>query len=262
MPPTPAAIFDRAVEEGNRRIEQPLLELVATSFIAGFTIVFGIVALGIVESIVEPQFGAVAKLGGALAFGVGLVFLVVGRTELFNENFSDPAAAAIERPDTWLLRPLLRLWSLTFVFNLAGGCLFALVFAVDGALPPGAGEALSRYATETAHRGAGTWFTRGIAGGALLSLLSFLLAAVEGDGSRIALAYVVGVLLALGPFDHVVVTVLHVYLGMLYGANVGLGTLAFLTVVVTAGNLLGGLGLVTFTHAAQAKGARSETELQ
>ncbi|WP_248515991.1 formate/nitrite transporter family protein [Salinarchaeum laminariae] len=255
-PPTPVAIYDRAIEEGNRRLEQSFLELVGTSFLAGLTIVFGVVALGIVESIVEPQFGGVAKLAGALAFGVGLVFLVVGRTELFNENFSDPAAAAIERSDSWLLGPLLRLWSLTFAFNLAGGCLFAFVFAVDGALPPGAGESLAHYATATAERGARTWFARGIAGGALLSLLSFLLVAVDGDPSRIALAYVVGVLLALGPFDHVVVTVLHLFVGVLYGADVGLGTVLWLTIVVTAGNLVGGLGLVTFTHAAQARGAR------
>jgi hypothetical protein len=67
---SPTEIFDRAVEEGNRRLDQSLLELVSTSFIAGFTIVFGIVALGIVEALVEPEFGHVGKLAGALAFGV------------------------------------------------------------------------------------------------------------------------------------------------------------------------------------------------
>lgn len=76
---TPGEIFDRAVEEGERRLDQSLLEVASTSFIAGCTIVFGIIALGIVE----PRFRGVAKIGGALAFGVGLVFLVIGRTELF-----------------------------------------------------------------------------------------------------------------------------------------------------------------------------------
>ena len=37
--PDPAEIFHRAVEEGERRLDQSLLELVSTSFIAGFTIV-------------------------------------------------------------------------------------------------------------------------------------------------------------------------------------------------------------------------------
>ena len=47
--PPPAEIFQRAVEEGQRRLDQSTLELVSTSFIAGFTIVFGIAALGAVE---------------------------------------------------------------------------------------------------------------------------------------------------------------------------------------------------------------------
>lgn len=86
-----------------------MLELVSTSFIAGFTIVFGVVALGIVEALVEPQFGEMSRIAGALAFGFGMVFLVIGRTELFNENFSDPAAAAVDADGTWLLSSLLRL---------------------------------------------------------------------------------------------------------------------------------------------------------
>src|SRR6056297_1726980 len=93
---TPSETFDRAVEEGQRRLDQSLLELVSTSFIAGFTIVFGLVGLGLVEGAFPAGVHDLAGLGGALAFGVGVVFLVAGRTELFNENFSDPVAAAVD----------------------------------------------------------------------------------------------------------------------------------------------------------------------
>jgi len=60
---------------------------------------------GVVDALVEPRFGDVAHIAGALAFGVGVVFLVVGRTELFNENFFDPAAKAIDEDGSWLLGP-------------------------------------------------------------------------------------------------------------------------------------------------------------
>jgi formate/nitrite transporter FocA (FNT family) len=201
----PGEIFARVVAEGERRLDQSALELVSTSFIAGFTILFGIVALGIVEGLVEPTVGHAARVAGALAFAPGMVFLVGGRTELFNENFSDPGAAA-ERGVS-AVPSLLRLWTLTFVFNLLGGGLLALV-----------------------------------------SLLSFRVVSVRSDGSRLWLAYAVGFLLALGPFDHVVVSI-HVALGRLLGASVGWGTLTALTAVVTAGNVVGGLGLVTVTQA-------------
>ena len=253
---TPEEIFDRAVAEGGRRLDQSLLELVSTSFIAGFTVVFGLVGLGIAEGLLGPVGHGVARLGGALAFGVGVVFLVAGRTELFNENFSDPVAAAVDGGDPAVAWSLLRLWVGTFVFNLVGGGLFSLVFAVEGALPPGTTGALAAVATESAGRDLVASFARAIAGGTLVSLLSFLLVSVESDGSRLALAYLVGVFLALGPFEHVVVTALHVLLGVLVGAGVGVVRFTVVVSVVTAGNVVGGIGLVTFAHVAQAAGAR------
>jgi formate/nitrite transporter FocA (FNT family) len=253
--PDPSEIFQRAAQEGERRLDQSILELVSNSFIAGFTVVFGIVALGIVEAYVPERYGGLAAIAGALAFGVALVFLIVGRTELFNENFFDPVAAIVRRSDSWSLGPLFRLWSLTFAFNLVGGGLFSLVFAVDGALPPGAAEALRHTAEEIAHRAPTAEFAKGIVGGALVALLSFLLEAVDSVGSRMTLAYIVGVLLTLGPFDHVVVTILHIFFGMLFGADITLVTLGVSTVVVTLGNLVGGVGLVTFSHVAEVAGA-------
>lgn len=50
----------------------------------------GIVALGLIHAIGESRLGE-------LAFGIGVVFLIVGRVELFNENLFDPVAKAAFR---------------------------------------------------------------------------------------------------------------------------------------------------------------------
>ena len=254
--PNPSEIFRRAAEEGERHLDQSLLELVSTGFIAGFTIIFGIVALGIVHAAVEPRLGEIAKVAGALAFGTGLVFLVIGRAELFSENFFDPAATAFERRGSRMLLRLFRLWGITFVLTLVGGVLFALTLSVNGVLPEGTRSALVKIAEEIAARGTWAGFVSAIIGGALVALLSFLLQAVNSPGSRIAMAYMVGFILAVGPFVHVVVTVLHVFIGILLDAPIGFGTLGRITAIATAGNLVGGVGLVTLSHIAQAKGAR------
>lgn len=255
--PEPTEIFRRAVREGQRRLDQSLLELVSTSFIAGFTIVFGIIALGITHTLTEPVLGEGAKVAGALAFGTGLVFLVVGRAELFNENFFDPAATVFERREKALFFRLGRLWSVTFLVNLVGGALFALTFVVDGVLPEGTRSTLTRIAEEVAARGDWASLMSAVVGGALVALLSFLLQAVHGVGSRIALAFMVGFLLAVGPFDHVVVTALHLWFGILYGAHVGWGGVVVILSIATAGNLIGGIALVLLSHIAQAEGAKS-----
>lgn len=150
--PTPQEIYERADAEGHRRLFMPLLEQVATSFIAGVTIVFGIAALGVVEALVEPDLGTgVAKVAGALAFGVGVVFLVVGRTELFSENFFHPVATAIEGNRLW--GRLARLWLTTLVLNLIGGAVLAAVLTVEGALPGDSAQALASVAEEIAAKG-------------------------------------------------------------------------------------------------------------
>ncbi|HEV2149115.1 MAG TPA: formate/nitrite transporter family protein [Longimicrobiaceae bacterium] len=254
--PNPSEIFQRAVGEGERRLDQPLLELTATGFIAGSTIVFGIVALGLVRGILEPASRPLAEIGGALAFAIGFVFLFVGRAELFSENFFDPVAAVVQRKRTGDLAKLGRLWALTYVLNLVGGVVLALILSVEGVLRPEAGDVLSRMAEEIARQGAWAGFVSAVAGGALVTLMSYLTDAVNSVGSRMAVAYLGGFLLAIGPFAHTVVTLLHLFFGIFFGAHVGWGTLAVIGAVVTAGNLVGGLGLVTLTHIAQAKGAR------
>lgn len=253
--PDPSEIFHRAAEEGERRLDQSLLELVSTGFIAGFTVVFGVAALAVTHAAAEPLLGEGAKIAAALAFAPGLVFLIVGRAELFTENFFDPAATAFERRERGILFRLLRLWTVTLVLNLVGGALLALAISVHGVLPEGAGHALRKVAGEVAARGVWAGFFSAVVGGSLVALLSFLLQASDSVGSRIALAYFTGFLLAVGPFDHVVVTVLHVFLGIRFGAAVSYGELGVVMGLATAGNLVGGVGLVTLSHAAQARGA-------
>ncbi len=257
--PKPSEILQRAVKEGERRLNQSLLELVATGFIAGFTIIFGIVALGIVHAALEPNSG-VAKIAGALVFGIGLVFLVVGRAELFSENFFDPVATVVEQRRDGMVLRLIRLWGIIFALNLIGGALLALILSVEGALPPGTSGALNKVAEEATGRGAWAGFVKAVVGGALVTLLSFLLNAVNSIGSRVALAYMVGFLLALGPFEHVIVTSLYGFFGILFNAKVGFASLAGMVLVIAAGNLLGGLGLVTLTHIAQGEGERQSED--
>lgn len=131
----PAEIFERAADEGQRRLDQSLLELIATAFIAGFTIIFGMIAMGIIDALARPSLGEMAKVLAALGFGVGIVFLVIGRAELFSENFLDPMAAAFRPGEKQIAGKLARLWSLTLILNVLGGAVLIAVVSVEGTLP-------------------------------------------------------------------------------------------------------------------------------
>ena len=254
--PNPEDIYERAKDEGQRRLDMPAVEQVATGFIAGVTIVFGIVALGVTTALVEPEFGQeLARLAGALAFAIGLVFLIVGRSELFSENFFDPVAAAIDARTGRVWLRLVQLWVTILALNLVGGAVLLAVLTIDGAMPAPANEALVHVAEEIVAKDWQATLARAVLAGALITLLSYLLKAVDSAAARILVAFMVGFFLALGPFDHVVVSGLQVLFGAWESDVVGYADVALNIALATVGNLVGGVLLMTLTHTAQAKSA-------
>ena len=201
--PSPEEIYERGKQEGGRRLFMPPMEQVATGFIAGVTVVFGVVALGIVTALIEPELGrGVAKVAGALAFGIGLVFLIVGRSELFSENFFDPVISAIDIGDRNAWLRLLRLWVSILALNLVGGAVLLGVLTVPGALPEESNRVLVRVAEEIVAKEWTATLARAVLAGALITLLSYMLKALTSVTARILVAYMVGFFLAVGPFDH------------------------------------------------------------
>ena len=137
--------------------------------------------------------------------------------------------------------------------NLLGGVALATILTTEGALPEGTPGALVEVAEEMARREPWADFTNAIAGGALVTLLTWLALCVGTGFGRFAVAWAVGAFLALGPFNHVVVTVLHMFFGLRYGATYGYDDLAVVGLIATAGNLVGGVIFVTLLRAGQAE---------
>jgi formate-nitrite transporter family protein len=74
-------------------------------------------------------------------------------------------------------------------------------------------------------------------------------------GVRIAVAWTVGAMLALGALNHVIVATLELVAGIRYGAEVAWNDVAANFSVALGGNMLGGLLFVTLTRFGQAVGS-------
>jgi formate/nitrite transporter FocA (FNT family) len=256
-PPEPHEIFERTRDEGRRRLERSRLELITTSLVAGFDVLFGVIALITISAALTPRFGPeVGHAAGALGFGIAFIFITVGRSELFTENFLVPVTAL--RAGSISKVKLAQLWLISPVFNIIGGSLLIVIVGVHGVLPHGSAESITRIAKDVDANSALTAFCSAIIGGALITVMTWLVEGVGTIGGRIVCAWIAGVLLTLGSFNHVIVVTLELIFGLRVGADIGVLDVAQNFVVAAAGNMVGGMLFVTLTRTGQAIGSSDE----
>ena len=215
-------MFARTRDEGERRLTRSRLELMTTSFVAGFDIVFGVIALAAATAAMTPHFGPEAgHFFGSLFFGIAFIFIVVGRSELFTENFLVPLTAMRRGKLTKL--KLAELWTISPILNIAGGTVLILIVSTQGVLPEGAPHAVNEAATHIDDLSLWSAFMSAIVGGALITAMTWMVEGVGTVGGRIVVAWVAGVILALASLNHVIVVTLELIFGMRYGADIAVG---------------------------------------
>jgi formate/nitrite transporter FocA (FNT family) len=252
--PEPETIYERTREEGKRRLARPFLEEMSTALAAGFDIVAGIVALALLESQAQHHFGThFAHIIGSAGFGIGFIFLIVGRGELFTENFLVPLAGLDDEDGTSSWRNLAKLWTVSPFFNIIGGLIIILILSAHSVLPFGTGATIAKTA-ETVHaNGVLALFLSAVFAGGLITAMTWF---VEGQATmlpRVVVAWICGSMLALGSFNHVIVVTLELIFGYRYGAHYGWTFIVWNFFLAAGGNILGGVGLVTLNRFTQGK---------
>jgi formate-nitrite transporter family protein len=247
--PEPERIYQETQKEGRRRLARPLSELAATAFVGGFDVAFGVIAFGLAAGTVHGSFD---KLVGSLAFGVGFAFVVVGKSELFTENFLIPIAG-LDKRDRGSWSKLAELWTFALVLNIVGGVLIGLIATSEGVLPREAQHPLLDLADRIAGYSTLTAFLSALLAGALMTLMTwFVEGAADSMIVRIVMAWIVGALIVLGTFNHAIVSTIELVFGMRYGADIDTVQLLANLGLAVAGNMAGGLLLVTFVRFVQA----------
>jgi formate/nitrite transporter FocA (FNT family) len=251
--PEPEEIFEKTRREGERRLDRPFLEVVSTALAAGFDISAGVVLLAVLTAPLEPHFGRdAAGVVGGLGFGVGFVFLIVGRGELFTENFLVPLAGlhGKSRNAWWKVGEL---WAVSPVANILCGTLIALIVTAHGVLPGGSGSVLADAAQKIHANGTLTLFLSAIFAGALITAMTWFVEGHDSVGIRLTVAWVTGAFLALAHLNHVIVVTIELVFGVRYGAHIPYDFVVGNFFLAAAGNMIGGIGLVTLNRFTQAK---------
>jgi formate/nitrite transporter FocA (FNT family) len=132
----PRQIAERASDVGEQRLDRSNLDILITAFIGGAEVSLGgLVAMTVVGSAMQavPGLGLYPALAlGGLAFPIGFLFVIVGRSELFTENFLIPVVSVFKGERE--AGSLVSLWVLSWLGNMLGCAGMAVLLSVPDAI--------------------------------------------------------------------------------------------------------------------------------
>ncbi len=236
--------FDRQVLEGTQRLSRSWREILVTGFVAGTEVSTGVIAY----LAVLHETGS--HLLGGLAFSVGFIALLLGRSELFTEGFLVPVVTVVAKRAT--VPQLAKLWSGTLVANLAGGWLMMwLVVLAFPSLHTQLVESGTHFATAPVN---GETIALAVLAGATMTLLTRMQHGTDDMSAKIIAAIAAAFLLAGTQMFHSILDSLLIF-GALHTGDAAFGYAdwgRFLLLAVV-GNMVGGLGLVTLLRLLRSK---------
>jgi formate/nitrite transporter FocA (FNT family) len=236
--------FDRTVEEGIQRLHRPWREVLVTGFFGGTEVAVGVLAfLAVRQATGSP-------LLAGLAFSIGFLALLLGKSELFTEGFLIPVTTVVAKRASWA--QLGKLWSGTLAANLVGG--WAIMWLAMTAYP-----GLHEQAVESAAHFAlaplnAESISLTVLAGAVITLMTRMQHGTDSMVGKIAAAVAGAFVLAGLQMFHSILDSLLIF-GALHTGAAPFGYLDWLSwfAYTAVGNVLGGLLLVTLLRLVRSK---------
>lgn len=235
--------FDRIVEEGAQRLHRTWPSVVVTGLFGGIEVCLGVMAY----LAVEHETGS--RLLAGLAFSIGLVALLLAKSELFTEGFLVPIAAVAAKEAR--AGQLVKLWLGTLAGNLVGGwCVMWLVMAAfpewgGTVIDSAAHYALAPLSVQTA--------ALAVLGGSTITLMTRMQHGTDSMAGKIVAAVGCGFVLAGLPLFHSVLDSLIIFGAIHAGAAFGYLQWWNWFWYTALFNVIGGLVLVTALRLVRAK---------
>lgn len=238
-------ILDIQIERGLSELRRPLTGLSLSGLSAGLDIGFGPLLMAVVVTSAGVSGTAVLtkELLLGLAYGVGFILVVLGRSELFTEHTTLAVLPVLDNQAS-LVR-LGRLWGTVYVANIVGAVLFAW-FAVAigpamGIVEPAAFVEVAKTFTEQSPK---VLIGAGIMAGWLMGLLSWLVSAADSTISRMLVVWLIAAAIGFAHLPHCIAGTVEVVAGVIVAPDIGVVEyLEFLT-FSTVGNTIGGVVFV------------------
>jgi formate/nitrite transporter FocA (FNT family) len=242
-------IHDNALAGGTEDAERPSSSLLWSSLGSGIFIGFSFLACAFVSTLATTE--PMKKALMAAAYPLGFIFVVLGRSELFTENTLTPVLPLLHERSMKRLQQLGRLWTLLLVGNIVGALFFGVLVATTHAVPAWMAEPLRTVAETGTSGGFASVLYRGVYGGALIALMSWLLNATNARGAQIVIIWLCAASISAFEFRHSIAGSVEAFFRIFAGTASAGEMVGGFIVPAIIGNAVGGVVFVTLLHYAQ-----------
>lgn len=247
-------IFEKVEENAHQELRRSTHGLAFSGFAGGLTM--GLTGISVAAATVAM--GDVPNQGFVpfLFYPVGFIAVIIGRAQLFTENTLYPVALVLSERRHFL--DMARLWSVVFFCNILGAIAFAALVIETDALTPEIHSVLVQLGAAAAHGSNSHVFWSGVIGGWLIALVAWLVTASHWTIGQIAVIWLLAFVVGVGHFSHCIANTAEIMSAVFAGGVPFNRYLAWLG-LATAGNIFGGVSMVTMLNFGQVKVGEGST---
>lgn len=247
-------ILDELTETGLEEYKRPRRQLFISAFTGGMEVGFSVLLMGVLYTLLSNEISSVSMhLTLALAYPLGFLFVVIGRSELFTEHTDVALLPVLARKVAPV--ELLKLWGTIFTGNLLGGYLIgAMLIGIGPSLGIINDSALVHLAEKMIPYDWWVILGSGILAGWLMGLLTWLVGASQETISRMLVVILVTIVIGIAGLHHSIVGSIEVFCGTIISEDIDIGNYLHFQIWATIGNIIGGgvfVGLFKFGQSAK-----------
>src|SRR5579862_3821133 len=245
---TAREIFEKVEDNAHDELRRSTHALAFSGLAGGFSM--GLTGLGVAAATAVlgdvPGHAFIANM----LYPIGFIAVIIGRAQLFTENTLYPVALVLS--ERRHVADTTRLWVVVFVCNVLGAMGFAALAVRSTALTEPTSRALVQLGSVAAQGTALHLFWSGVIGGWIIALVAWMVTASHWTIGQIAVIWLMTFVVGIGHFSHCIASSGEIMAAVFAGSVTFAHYLYWLS-LATAGNVLGGVLIVTLLNFGQVK---------
>jgi formate-nitrite transporter family protein len=245
---TAQEIFKRVEDNAHSEVRRSTQALAFSGLAGGLTM--GLTGLGVATALAVLPDSPSRDFVAYLLYPLGFIAVIIGRAQLFTENTLYPVALILSERRHVL--DTARLWAVVFASNVMGAIAFSALAIRTDALNREISQQLVQSGTQLVGGSVSHVFWSAVIGGWLIALVAWLVTASHWTIGQIAVIWLLTFVVGIGRFSHCIASSGEIMSAVFAGSVPFARYLSWLA-VATAGNIAGGVTIVTLLNFGQVK---------